>query len=372
MIRPFHLFAATASASLAVLCHASAFASGTAAGTDVSNGVSATYDVGGVAQTAVSASDTFKIDRKIIFSLVEAATTGTTMVGPGQTAQVTRFQLTNTSNDTLDFTLGAFNIAAGTNAPHGGQDSFDVTSPAAYVDLNGNGIYEPATDTAWYVDNLAPDTSRFIFIVGTIPSSVTVGQIAAVHLFATARDASGSAGNIVSFSAATDSTANGSNTVETVFADAAKSGVGGASIARDGIDKAIDSYTVVAPNLSVFKSSRVVSDGVSNSNFKTVPGAVVEYCISVENISGGSIASNITVSDTLPPNVTFVPASIRINGTVTTPGSSQNCTGGTAASDDAGDADGGSFGTPANTVEGSLASLNSGNASALIFRATVN
>ncbi|MFN3619408.1 hypothetical protein [Sphingorhabdus sp.] len=371
MIRLFKLAAISASVALAMLCAAPALAGGTAPGTDVLNNITASFDVGGVTQTSVSASDTFKIDRKVIFSLVEAAPTGTTTVGPGQTAQVTRFQLTNTSNDTLDFSLGAFNLPTGTNSPHGGQDSFDVT-PFAWVDVNGNGTYESATDNAWYVDNLAPDTSRFIFVVTNIPSSVTVGQTATVHLFATARDPSGSPANVVSFNVATDSTANGANTVETVFADVAKTGLGGASIARDGVDKAIDSYTVVAPTLSVFKSSRVVSDGVSSNNSKAVPSAVVEYCISVENASGGSPASNITISDMLPPNITYVPTSIRINGTVTTPGVSQICSGGTAISDSASDADGGSFGSLANTVEGSLANLNGGNASALIFRATVN
>ncbi len=367
MTSTLKLLAACSTVSVAMLCSAPAFAGGTAPGTDILNTVNVNYQVGSVAQTAVSASDTFKVDRKIIFSLVEAATTGTTTVNPGQTAQVTRFQLTNTSNDTLDFSLAALQQATSTNAAHGGQDGFDLTAFSFFVDANGNGTYESGTDTATTVDNLGLDQSRFIFIVGNVPLAATNGQIAGVQLSATALESNGSA-----ITAVGDSTANGAATVETVFADAVKSGIGGTSAARDGIDVATDSYTVSSAVLSVFKSSRVISDGVSASNFKSVPGAVVEYCISVANAAGGATATNISISDLVPTNTTFVPASIRINGTVTSPGVSQTCSGGTATTDSAADADGGSFGTPANTVAGSLTNITGGNSSALIFRATIN
>ena len=367
MTSTLKLLAACSTASIAMLCSAPAFAGGTAPGTDILNTVNVNYQVGSVAQTAVSASDTFKVDRKIIFSLVEAATTGTTSVNPGQSAQVTRFQLTNTSNDTLDFSLAALQQATSTNAAHGGQDGFDLTAFSFFVDANGNGTYESGTDTATTVDNLGLDQSRFIFIVGNVPLAATNGQIAGVQLSATALESNGSA-----ITAVGDSTANGAGTVETVFADTAKSGIGGTSAARDGIDVATDSYTVSSAVLSVFKSSRVVSDGVSASNFKSIPGAVVEYCISVANAAGGATATNISISDLVPTNTTFVPASIRINGTVTSPGVSQTCSSGTATTDSAADADGGSFGTPANTVAGSLTNITGGNSSARIFRATIN
>ena len=367
MTSTLKLLAACSTISMAMLCSAPAFAGGTAPGTDILNTVNVNYQVGAVAQTTVFASDTFKVDRKIIFSLVEAATTGTQSVNPGQSAQVARFQITNTSNDTLDFNLAALQQAPSTNAAHGGQDGFDLTSFQFFVDGNGNGTYDSGTDTATTVDNLGLDQSRIIFVVGNVPLNATNGQIAGVQLTATARESNGTA-----ITAVGDGTVNGAATVETVFADTVKTGVGGASIARDGIDVATDSFTVSAAELSVFKTSRVISDGVSASNFKSVPGAEVEYCISVTNAVGGATATNISISDLVPTNTTFVPASIRINGTVTTPGSGQSCSGGTVATDTAGDADGGSFGTPANTVAGSLTNIAGGNSSALIFRATIN
>ncbi|MFN3451665.1 MAG: hypothetical protein ACK4ZE_05860 [Sphingorhabdus sp.] len=366
MTRKLKLLVACSSVSVAMLCSAPAFAGGTAPGTDILNTVSVNYQVGTVAQTAVSATDTFKVDRKIIFSLVENAV-GTTTVNPGQTGQVARFQLTNTSNDTLDFNLAAIQQATATNAAHGGQDGFNLDAFSYFVDANGDGIYQPATDTATVVDNLAPDIPRFIFVVGNVPLTATNGQIAGVQLTATARETTGGA-----ITAVDDSTANGANTVETIFADTVKTGVGGASAARDGIDVATDDFTVSAAALSVFKSSRVVSDGVSASAFKSIPGAVVEYCISVANAPLAATATNITISDLVPTNMTYVPASVRINGTVTSPGVGQTCTLGTAVTDSSADADGGSFGSPANTVAGSLTNITGGNSSALIFRATIN
>ena len=81
-----------------------AFAAGTAAGLSVTNTVTVDYQVGGVSQTAQTASDTFTVDRKVNLTVAEVGTT-TTTVSPGQTAAVTTFQVTNLSNATLDFAL---------------------------------------------------------------------------------------------------------------------------------------------------------------------------------------------------------------------------------------------------------------------------
>ena len=358
MTKPLKLLAACTPIPLAILSSTPAIAGGTAPGSEISAVVTVNYQTGGTPQTEITATDTFKVDRKINFSLVEAATIGTTTVSLGQVAAVARFQLTNTSNDILDFSLAAVQQASSTNVAHNGQDAFDLTSFSFFVDVNGNGTYEPATDTATSIDNLGLDQSRYVFAVGNVPTTATNGQIAGVELTATALESNGSA-----ITAVNDSTVNGANTVETVFADTAKSGVGGTSAARDGIDVATDDFTVSTALLSVTKSSRIISDGVSASNYKSIPGAVVEYCISVTNATGGATATNISITDTLPTTTTFVSGSIKVNGTVTTPGTGQSCSGGTA---------GGSFGTPANTVVGSLSDIEAGNSRALIFQATIN
>lgn len=365
MTSKLKLLVASSTVSLAMLCSAPAFAAGTTQGTSITNNVNVNFQVGGVAQTQASASDVFVVDRKVIFSLAEKAPTGTTSVNPGQTGQITTFVLTNTSNDTLDFTITPSQLVGGT-AAHGGTDAFDVTSFLVCLDANADNTCDAAATATLTVNDLIADANTTILVLGNIPLSATNGQVAGVSLSAAALNSNGTA-----ITAATDATVNGAGTVETIFADTAKSGNGGTSAARDGIDVATDDYTVSAAVLSVFKTSRIISDGVSSSNFKSVPGAVVEYCISVANAAGGATATNISISDLVPTNTTYQAGTIRVNGTVTSPGASQTCAAGTVVTD-ASDADAGSFGTPANTVAGTLNNIAGGSSSALIFRATIN
>ncbi len=370
MTSKLKLLVACSSVPLVMLCSAPAFAAGTTQGTGITNTVNVNYQVGGVAQTQQTTGDTFVVDRKILFNIAEKAPIATTTVFPNQTGRVTTFLLTNSANDTLDFTVTPANIVGGT-AAHGGTDAFNVTN--LLICLDGpvvDGVCDTAATASLTVNDLVADGTATILILGDIPIGATNGQVANVSATATALNSNGTA--ITGAGAvAADATVNGAGTVETIFADTAKSGNGGTSAARDGIDVATDDYTVQAAVLSVFKSSRVISDGVSTSNFKSVPGAVVEYCISVANASGGATATNISISDLVPSNTTFVPGSIFVDSTVTSPGAGQSCSGGTGVTD-ASDADAGSFGTPANTVTGTLASIASTQSRALVFRATIN
>lgn len=365
MTSKLKLLVASSAVTLTMLGTTPAFAAGTTQGTGITNNVNVNYQVGGVPQTQQTAADTFVVDRKIIFTVSEKAPTGTTTVTPGQSARQTTFIVSNTSNDTLDFTIAPSQIVGGT-AAHGGTDAFNVTNLLVCLDANADAVCDAAATATLTIDNLVADANMTILVVGDIPLTATNAQVAGVTLTATALNGNGTA-----ITAATDATVNGAGTVETIFADTVKSGNGGTSAARDGIDVATDDYTVSTAVLSVFKTSQIISDGVSASNFKSVPGAVVEYCISVANGAGGATATNITISDLVPTNTTYVASSIRVNGTVTSPGASQTCSAGTAVTD-AVDADTGSFGTPANTVAGTLANVAGGGSSALIFRVTLN
>ena len=146
--------------------------------------------------------------------------------------------------------------------------------------------------------------------------------------------------------------------VDTVFADAA----GATDGAEDGTHSAGDDYTVAAADISVFKSSVVISDPINGTtNPKAIPGATIEYCISVTNASGSATATGVSISDSVPNFVTFVGGSILIDGTVASPGASQTCSGGSA---------GGSFADP--VVSGTLSNIAAGVSRALIFRVTVD
>ncbi|PCD02199.1 hypothetical protein COC42_12110 [Sphingomonas spermidinifaciens] len=337
--------------ALCALAANPAAAQQTAAGTTITNNVQVNYQVGGVAQTQVTASDTFTVDRKVNLVVTEVGSTATS-VSPGQLAAVTTFQVTNSSNAVLDFALAATQQAGGTGA-FGGTDNFDASNLRIYVDANGNGTWD-ATDTlVTYLDELAADTSRTVFVLADMPLGRATGDIAAITLTATAREGAGAAA--LGAALVQTTTANTSG-VDTVFAD----GAGATDAARDAAFSAKDNYQVLAALLSVLKSSRVIEDPFNGTNApKLIPGATVEYCIAVSNAAGGAPATMIAVGDVLPTATTYLAAfGTRINGTVT----SGTC-----------NADGTAGGTfAAGAVNATLATVTPGETRTVVFRVTIN
>lgn len=329
-----------------------AHAAGTTAGTSITNTVTLNYAVGGVSQTAVNASNTFLVDRKITLTVAEIGN-ATTVVAPGQTAAYTSFTVTNTSNATLDLGLSVAQPAGGA-AVHGGTDSFDVTAPALYLDSNANGVYDAGTDqAATYLDEVAADGSRTVFVVANVAATRVTGDIAVVTLTAQARE-SGVAGT--QGAVATETTTANTAGVDTVFAD----GAGATDGLRDGQFSARDDYTVAAAALTITKTSRVISDPFNGTtNPKAVPGATIEYCVLVANASGGAAATNVAISDPLPTTTSYLAGfGPFINGTAT---------GGVCNADGTA---GGTFAT--GTVSATLPSVAAGTTRTLYFRATIN
>ena len=330
-----------------------ALADGTTSGTQITNTVSVAFTVGGTAQTAVTASDTFTVDRKVSLTVAEVGNT-TTTVSPGQLAAVTTFSVTNTSNATLDFGLGAVQPVGGV-AAHGGTDNFDVTNVRIYRDAAGAGAgtYGPEDTLVTYLDELTADSSVTVFVVSDIPLSRATGDVAGVTLTATAREGGAAATQGILVTQTTGANTAG---VDTVFADAA----GATDGARDGAFSARDDYTIFAAALTVTKQSTVISDPYNGTtNPKMVPGSVVQYCIIVRNAAGGAAANSVTISDLLPNATTYVTAyGIKADGTVT----------GTTCN-----ADGAVAGTFASgTVSATIPTVAAGDARAVLFRVTVN
>jgi uncharacterized repeat protein (TIGR01451 family) len=341
-------------AALSSVVAAPAFAAGTTAGTTITNTATVDYQVGGVAQGQQSASNNFTVDRKINL-LVEEVGTVTTNVVPGQTNAVTTFQLTNSSNEVLDFALVASQIAGGT-AAHGGTDTFDATNVRIYRDNTVTGTVGSwdvgDTLVTAYIDELVVDTAIRLFVVADIPAALANNAVAGVTLRATARE-----GGLAGTQGAAITETTGANTAgkDTVFADIA--GVTG-DAARDGSHSDNDDYTIQTATLAVTKTSRVISDPFNNTtNPKLIPGAVVEYCIAVAN-SGSVPATSVVINDPVPGQLTFSTGTILLNGTVTA---------GTCNADGAA---GGSYAAP--NVSGTIASVAAGATRTLVFRATVN
>jgi len=330
-----------------------AFAAGTTAGSTITNNVTVNFQVGGVSQTSLSASNSFTVDRKVNFTIAEEGN-ATTQVSPGQLAAVTSFIVTNTSNAPLDFALAATNRSGG-SAAHGGTDNFDASNLRIYADTNNDGDYDAGTDQLiTYLDQVAADANSRVFVVVDVPLGRSTNDVAGVRLTGTAAEATaaGSLGAVVTQTA-------GANTagVDTVFADTANAD---GNTARDGIHFDEDDYTILAAALTASKSSRVISDPLNGAtNPKLIPGAIVEYCISTVNGPGGASASNVAISDTLPSATTYEPTfGVRVNGTVT----SGTC-----------NADGAIVGAHASgVVSGTIPTLAAGDTRTVLFRVTIN
>jgi uncharacterized repeat protein (TIGR01451 family) len=328
-----------------------ASATGTAAGVTISNSATVNYSVNAVAQPAItSATADFVVDRKIDLTLTAPGTY--VNVTPGTANNAIPFVLTNTSNAPLNFALAGANNPTD---PYGGTDNFNPTTIAVFVDANANGTYEPATDTATTVDTLAADASIRVFVVSTIPGGQANGSIAALTMTATAHETTANGGGALSQSAGADVAA----TVQTVFAD----GAGATDAARDAAFSATGAFLVQGANVTVTKTEAVISDPINGAvNPKHIPGAIVEYTVTVANAASSAVAATtITVTDVMPANVTFQP---------NTYGAGDGIQVGGVAKTNASDADEGTFG--AGTVTVTIPSLAPGASSVIKFQVAVN
>ncbi|MDO6415805.1 hypothetical protein Q4F19_15545 [Sphingomonas sp. BIUV-7] len=347
----------------------------TTAGTVINNTASVTYTVNGTAQSSTSTTATFVVDRKVNFTVVTDQS-GMTQVNLGQQNAVTTFKVTNLTNDAQDFLLDPDqqSISLGILP---GTDNFDMLNLKAYVDSNGNGVYDAGVDTATYIDELAPDASVAVFLVGNVPTTPTA-QLAfdSLHVIVAAGGATATKGTAL---IATDlNLANADNTVDIVFADDDSDGtlyLG--DIARNGQGRAYSGYEIGTHNvaLTVTKSARIVSDGVNLLFPKALPGATVEYCLLVNNATLLTAATGVNLSDVVPVKTTYVPGSISI-GLPGVPGIACVLSG-SAEDDDADDAaesDGftASFDGSTKTVAAHLDSVNGASSIAVAFKVTIN
>jgi uncharacterized repeat protein (TIGR01451 family) len=343
MIYYNRLAALAAGTALIAMQASPAMAEGTLAGTTITNTATIDYRVGGVDQTAVVASDSFVVDRKI--NVVVTQISGApTIVSPGQTGAVISFTVANLSNAAADFALALAQEAG---------DDFDVSGVMLYLD-DGNGVFDGADTVITYLDEIASDQTVTVHVVSNVPLTSTNGEEAAVVLSAIAHEP-GQAGVLGDLIVAT--TGPNSEFEDTVFADTA----GYDDAANDGRHSARGLYEVFSASLTVNKTSRIISDPVNGTtNPKAIPTALIEYCVAVGNASGSAIATNVTVTDPVPGDLTFDASfGVYINGSVD--GSGDCLADGTP---------GGSF--TAGTVTATLNDVLAGETLTLYFRATIN
>ncbi|WP_296721057.1 hypothetical protein [Erythrobacter sp.] len=351
------LLGAVSALALVAMSSAPALAAGTSAGDTITNNVSVSFDVGGVAQNAATASDIFTVDARINVT-VASNDTGNVTATPGGTQNVLSFDVTNLSNETVDFDLTAsYQGGTGTDA------NIDEENALFFLD-GGDGIYnfgQAGSDDVQvtFLDEMAEDETRTVFVVSTVTSSAVDGETFQIALTADAHQA-GATG----LGAEIEATSGGNNVNAIDFVLADGTGVGGAEVGNnEGDFAAIGTLEVAGAVVTVAKSSRLISDPVNGTtNPKAIPGATVEYCITVANAAGAATATDVDVTDDLPFDVSYEASfGIFVNG-------DELCTNGAA---------GGSFSegtgpSGEDQVLGDLLDVEAGQTRSLYFRVVID
>ncbi|MDH4106753.1 MAG: DUF11 domain-containing protein [Gammaproteobacteria bacterium] len=285
---------------LLLLSAQQALAAGTLAGTTVENLAEVNYQVGGVDQEVIESSPTgnstpgaglgvttdFVVDNRVDFTLVESGDLGHATVTPGELDEFLQFQLTNTGNATQDFLLTALNLALGSDVD-GNIDTDQMANIEVLVD-DGDDVLD-AGDVDNWVDELAPDAQITIFVRADATPAVDflAGDVANIELQAVAASAAdpGNPGTAVT----EDNGPDVIDAVQIVFGDAGE----------DNLESAQDGYIVSSASLTVTKESLLIADPFNGgTNPKHIPGAVVQYTITVAN-AGTEAATNVVLTDPL-------------------------------------------------------------------------
>ncbi|MEL6225571.1 MAG: hypothetical protein AAFR01_00955 [Pseudomonadota bacterium] len=356
MQRTTQLLGAVSATALVVMTSTPAMAEGIRAGTDITNTVTVDYQVGGVDQNQLEATDTFAVDRRV--NVTVSAVDSPKDVNPGEQAAFLTFDVTNLSNDVVDLDLTA-TLENGTAANIG---AFTI-----YEDTNNNSTFDGDDQVITFLDEVVEDETLRVFVVADIESDAVnndtfdVSLNADAHQAGTGSDGDGTTGTLGAELTESAGDSTDQDVVDTVLAD----GTSGLTddAANDGSFSAQGTFEVDGAEVSVIKSSLVVSDPVNGTtNPKAIPGAIIRYCIAVSNATGGADATNITVVDSLPSDVTFNTGTILVDTDVSISGGEATCTNGSA---------GGAYDAGDNEVSGTLSTIIGGDEAGLSFEVTI-
>jgi uncharacterized repeat protein (TIGR01451 family) len=268
-----------------------AHAVGVAAGTTINNTAEVTYSVGTVSTTATS--NTVSVTVAEILDVVVTAQTPSVAVTAGATQQELVYRVTNTGNGPETFRLVLNSVIGG--------DEFDPTpsSPSIYFDTDASGDFS-AGDTAYVVGNndpaLAADAFVTVLVVNDIPAGVVDTNRGFARLLADARTGTGAAG--------------------TSFAGQGQGGTD-AVVGTTGADgDAQAQYLVAGITVNAVKSQAIVDQF---GGTRPIPGARIDYTVVVGATGSGSATASV-FNDAIPANTTYVPGTLRLNGTLLSDG----------------------------------------------------
>ena len=261
-----------------------AHATGVAAGTQIANTATATYDSGSASVSIQSNTVTVRVD-ELLNVAVTSLSANPTAAAAGTT--ILTYQITNTGNGPESFDLSVDPAVSG--------NAFNPALQSIAYDTNGNGVYDPGTDnvlaTGAPTPAIAPDNALTVFVLTTLPNTATDGQTGQVRLTATATTGSGTPGTVFSGQGAGGGDA-----------------VVGASTALDDA-LATEIARLAAVNLT---KSAIILDPFGTQ--QPVPGAIVTYSL-LAMVSGAGTATNLNVTDVIPTGTTYQIGTLTLDGT---------------------------------------------------------
>ena len=237
-----------------------AMASGTTAGTKISNTPTLTYSMGGANKSLKAPVSSYIVDKVINFTVTRAEATEHKVVAG--TTKLVEFKLTNIGNSKENFKLSKW---------HNVQN-VKFLSKKFYIDANGNGKLDNAekVDTA-IVKSVSMDSSRKIWMELKVDPKAVIGKRSDSGVLAQAVNSS--------FKAYVASAKNTMNKEDIVFADGKV--YAPVDKVRDGKMSMWYGFTIIQDvnnvKLDIVKEyEKVVKDPVNGTkNPKAIPGAQV-------------------------------------------------------------------------------------------------
>lgn len=262
---------------------------------DITNTANLSYTSGTDPRTAVSNAVVFKVDRKVIFNLTGPATADKT-VAPGDTTY-SQYTLTNSSNAPIDYIIAA---PTDTNVTYIIDD--DGTPGVSPGDTRISSTDTPSPIALTTADGATPTQTIFVEVV-TAANAVD-GDATTYNLQAKAVEPAGSTigtpgADIVP---TPESAIWVQNTVQTVVDNSA----------ADADDQGIlrtetATFTVGAANITLTKAVQVINDPITGALDavagvypKAIPGATVQYTLTVKNT--GHAPATVQLTDLLSEN----------------------------------------------------------------------
>ncbi|WP_303905326.1 DUF11 domain-containing protein [Thiohalomonas denitrificans] len=300
-----------------------ALATGTSAGVDIRATATAEYSIGDSRSSVTSNTAIFRVDQ-ILDVTLSWQNADHRPVGSPDSDQVLSYLLTNTGNGDDSYSLSVENGLGG--------DQFAPEFVDIYLDADGNGLLDPEFDTLYITGRndpqLTADAARVVFVRNNIPADLHDGDLGSSQLNATSNTGSGAPG--------------------TTFDGAGNNGITAVVGASGGTDGATGSYQVSGAGVSLLKSVAIVNP---LGGEQPVTGALMTYRIEV-TVSGTARANGVVITDSIPANTSYVPASLTLNDEALT---------------DAADGDAGDVGdSRADTVTVDLGDLNPGSPTRII------